>query len=106
MFMLYLYRYVCFAFQSFIDSQNDLADHKLAHPGGQIYRNNTRASWPWDEIRFETTFFVYFTFMTQRTKSHCLLFIRNAEKRLIRYYFLAAYLKFPYFKNGTFSADT
>ena len=157
--------------------QNDLADHKLAHPGGQIYRNNTRASWPCDEIRFETTFFVrspsctavasmrrtealasvqfyqilsififfirliiledfirlisyngpcvrlgcsfslatalswapvfvYFTFMTQCTKSHCLLLIRNAEKRLIRYYFLAAYLKFPYFKNGTFSADT
>lgn len=25
--------------------QNDLADHKLAHPGGQIYLNNTRASW-------------------------------------------------------------
>ena len=24
----------CFAFQSFIDSQNDLADRKLAHPGG------------------------------------------------------------------------
>ena len=58
MFMLYLYPYVCFAFQSLIDSQNDLADHKLAHPGGQIYRNNTQASWPCDEIRFETTFVV------------------------------------------------
>lgn len=29
--------------------------------------------------------------MTQYTKSHCLLLIRNAEKRLIRYYFLAAF---------------
>ena len=64
MLMLYLYRYVCFAFQSFIDSQNDLADHKLAHPGGQIYRNNTRASWQtmrWDKIwdNFLCLFYLY-----------------------------------------------
>ena len=74
MFMLYPCRYVCFAFQSVIDSQIDLADHKLAHPGEQIHRNNTRASWRamgWDKI--ERTFFFYYAFMAQCTKSHCLL---------------------------------
>ena len=78
----------------------------LTPVGKFIETTHAPADWPWEEIRFETTFFVYFTFMTQCTKSHCLLLIRNAEKRLIRYYFLAAYLKFPYFKNGTFSTDT
>lgn len=78
----------------------------LTPVGKFIETTHAPADWPCNEIRFETTFFVYFTFMTQCTKSHCLLLIRNAEKRLIRYYFLAAYLKFPYFKNGTFSADT
>ena len=78
----------------------------LTPVGKFIETTHAPADRPCDEIRFETTFFVYFTFMTQCTKSHCLLLIRNAEKRLIRYYFLAAYLKFPYFKNGTFSADT
>ena len=65
----------------------------LTPVGKFIETTHAPADWPCDEIRFETTLFVYFTFMTQCTKSHCLLLIRNAEKRLMRYYFLAAYLK-------------
>lgn len=72
--------------------------------GKFIETTHAPAGGPWDEIRLrELSFFIIPLWPNAQSRIVCCL-IRNAEKRLIRYY-EAAHFKFPYFKNGTFSAD-